>query len=142
MGPKDYHCGMRENQSINIAEVLGATEVRDQRFAVYIPNKDEDGNPVEQEKWIMKTISLLSDICGGATAMPPIRGAWLNEESKVLVVEEPVLVYTFIEPDNFAKRIDEVVRLVHEIGISTRQGQMAVEFNQTFYLIDIVKQEA
>ena len=129
---------MEKSKDINISEVFGASSVREQRFAVYIPNKDKDGNTVEQSKWIEKTLRLLSEICGGATAMPPIRGAWLNEKSGALVVEEPVLVYTFIEPDEFAKRMNEVVRLVHDIGKETRQGQMAIEFNQTFYLIDIV----
>jgi hypothetical protein len=128
---------MEESQDINIAEVFGASSAREQRFAVYIPNKDKDGNSVEQNKWIEKTLRLLSEICGGATAMPPIRGAWLNEKSGALVVEEPVLVYTFIEPEEFARRMNEVVRLVHDIGKETRQGQMAIEFNQTFYLIDI-----
>jgi hypothetical protein len=128
---------MDEKQDINIAEVFGASSAREQRFAVYIPNKDKDGNSVEQNKWIEKTLRLLSEICGGATAMPPIRGAWLNEKSGALVVEEPVLVYTFIEPEEFARRMNEVVRLVHDIGKETRQGQMAIEFNQTFYLIDI-----
>ncbi len=36
--------------------------------------------------------------------MPPVRGAWLNEERQDLVVEEPVLVYTFIDSDKFAQR--------------------------------------
>ena len=122
---------------INIAEAFGAAGGRDQRFAVYIPNQDRDGNPVEQRKWVDAALQLLSSICGGATAMPPIRGAWLNDATGNLLVEEPVLVYSYIEPDAFASRLNEVVSLVHEIGRQTRQGQMAIEFNQTFYLIDI-----
>ena len=59
---------------------------------------------MEQEKWVNKALLLLSEICGGATAMPPVRGAWLNEERQDLVVEEPVLVYTFIDSDKFAQR--------------------------------------
>lgn len=126
-----------EIEEISIAEVFGAAEGRTQRFAVYIPNKDKDGKPVEQAKWIDKTLRLLSEICGGATAMPPIRGAWLNEGTGELVIEEPVLVYTYIDEGEFARRIGEVARLVREIGEDTQQGQMAIEFNQTFYLINI-----
>lgn len=137
MVPKVYPGEMREDKGINIADVFRASEAREQRFAVYIPNKDKNGRLVDQDKWIQATLELLSDICGGATAMPPVRGAWLNRESGMLVVEEPVLVYTFIESDTFARRLNEVVRLVHEIGKKTRQGQMAIEFDQTFYLIDI-----
>ena len=69
--------------------------------------------------------------------MPPIRGAWLNKESGKLVIEEPVLIYTFINAAEFSERIEEIVSLVREIGKETKQGQMAIEFNQAFYLIDI-----
>lgn len=48
-----------------------------------------------------------------------------------------MLVYSYIEPVAFARRLNEVVSLVHEIGRQTQQGQMDIEFNQTFYLIDI-----
>jgi hypothetical protein len=65
-------------RKIDIARVFGASEARDQRFAVYVPNKDRDGEPVDQAQWIDRVLRLLSEICGGATAMPPIRGAWLN----------------------------------------------------------------
>ena len=123
---------------INIAEAFGAADGREQRFAVYIPNRDKHGVPVEQERWVDAALDLLASICGGATAMPPIRGAWLNPATGMRVIEEPVLVYTFIEPEAFAAKLSEVVALVHEIGAQTRQGQMAIEFNQTFYLIDIV----
>ena len=50
---------MKKSQEINIAEAFGATEGRDQRFAIYIPNKDKHGKPVDQEKWINKTLMLL-----------------------------------------------------------------------------------
>ena len=123
---------------VNIADAFGASEGRDQRFAIYVPNQDKDGNAVAQDTWVNQALTLLSDICGGATAMPPIRGAWLNAASGNLILEEPVLVYTYIDPDEFERRLAEVVQLVQEIGKQTRQGQMAIEFNQTFYLIDII----
>ena len=131
---------MDEDTEIDIAEVFGASDAREQRFAVYIPNRDKNGTPIgpdEQNKWIDATLRLLSEICGGATAMPPVRGAWLNRQTGSLVIEEPVLVYTFIEPDEFAARVQEIADLVHEIGRKTGQGQMAMEFGQALYLIDI-----
>lgn len=126
-----------ESRTIDIAETFRASDARHQRFSIYVPNKDKDGKPVEQEAWAGMAVELLSDICGGATEMPPVRGAWLNRESGTLVVEEPVLVYSFIEPEPFADRISEVVDLVHRIGRETRQGQMAIEFDSVLYLIDI-----
>ena len=78
-------------------------------------------------------LKLLSSINGGATAMPPVRGAWLNPESGKLVIEEPVLVYSYIDPDQFEARVSELVDLVHRMGRETRQGEMAIEFDGVLY---------
>ena len=122
---------------MDIGEIFGADDVREQRFAIYVPNKDRDGQPVEQEIWVDAALKLLSSINGGATAMPPVRGAWLNPDSGKLVIEEPVLVYSYIDPDRFEARVSELVDLVHRMGRETRQGEMAIEFDGVLYLIDI-----
>ena len=67
--------------------------------------------------------------------MPPLSGAWLNRETDNLIIEEPVLVYAFIEPEKFHARFDEIASFVHRVGRETNQGEMAVEFNQTFLTI-------
>lgn len=128
---------MEDEIEIDIAKEFGSNDSRTQRFAVYVPNKDKNGEPVQQEEWVNRALTVLSEICGGATAMPPVRGAWLNPETRQLVIEEPVLVYSFIEPGAFARRLKEVVHLVKTIGKETNQGQMAIEFDGVLYLIDI-----
>ena len=60
---------------VDIIAAFGGTADYGQRFAVYIPNKDRDGAPVDQATWIDATLRLLADIAGGATAMPPVTGA-------------------------------------------------------------------
>lgn len=128
---------MENEKEIDIAEIFGSAESRTQRFSVYIPNKDKNGKSVPQEKWIDEALTLLSRICGGATAMPPVRGAWLNPDTQNLVIEEPVLVYSFIDPEPFNQHIDEVVELVRRIGKETNQGQMAIEFDGVLHLINL-----
>jgi hypothetical protein len=128
---------MENEKEIDIAEVFGSSESRTQRFSVYIPNKDRNGESVPQEQWIDEALKLLSRICGGATEMPPVRGAWLNPETQNLVIEEPVLVYSFIDPEPFYKHINEIVDFVRRVGTETNQGQMAIEFDGVLHLIDI-----
>lgn len=128
---------MENEKEIDIAEIFGSSESRTQRFSVYIPNKDKNGESVEQEKWIKEAIMLLSKIGGGATEMPPVRGAWLNPETQNLVIEEPVLVYSFIDPELFYEHINEVADFVRRVGKETNQGQMAIEFDGVFHLINI-----
>lgn len=107
-----------------------------QRFAVYVPNKDRDGASVEQEKWVNAIMQVLSDLCGGATAMPPVRGAWLNEATQTLVYEEPVLVYAYVNPEKFVAGIEKLVDTVRAMGEQTNQGQVAFEFDNVLYFID------
>lgn len=124
-----------EEIDFDVAAALGAGVSYDQRFAIYIPNKDQNGASVDQKRWVNESLRLLSSICGGATAMPPVRGAWLNDHTDELIVEEPVLVYAFVDPEKFHARFGEIAALVHQIGLETNQGEMAVEFNQTFLRI-------
>ena len=79
---------MAKNKKVDIAKTFGASEVRTQRFAIYIPNKDKNGKAIAQQRWIEAALRLLSEICGGATAMPPVRGAWLNKETDHLIIED------------------------------------------------------
>src|SRR5436305_5901607 len=91
---------------IDLAAALGANEaVSTQCFTIYIPNKDRDGEEIgDQRKWVLEAIRLLSEINGGATAMPPVEGAWLNEEGEV-IWENPVVVYSYIRPDAFLENL-------------------------------------
>jgi hypothetical protein len=120
----------------DIAAAFNAQFGFSERFAIYVPNKDRDNNPVEQEPWVNRMIEILSELCGGATAMPPIRGAWLNESTSKLVLEEPVLVYAFVDPRKFVPGIQKLVDAVHAMGRETNQGQVAFEFGGSLYFIN------
>jgi len=77
---------------------------------------------------------LLTEINGGATAMPPAEGGWLNDKGKV-VWENPVIVYSFIRPDDFLKKLPGVRAFLHRMGRETNQGEVAFEFDGRFYRI-------
>ena len=68
--------------------------------------------------------------------MPPIQGAWLNPQTQELIIEEPVVIYSYIEPETFALRLGELRDFIQRLGAETDQGQMAFEFDGEFYLID------
>ena len=45
-------------------------------FTIYVPNKDRNGEEIgNQRQWVLEAIRLLSEVNGGATAMPPVEGA-------------------------------------------------------------------
>jgi hypothetical protein len=121
---------------IDIVEAFGGTADYGQRFAIYIPNKDRDGTPVDQAGWIDAALRLLSEISGGATAMPPVTGAWRNPQTGALIVEEPVVVYSYVRPASFAERLEELAAFVRRMGRETNQGAIALEFDGEFFTVE------
>ena len=121
---------------IDLAEALGATEDASvERLTLYIPSRDRDGVEFDATPWIEEALRLLSGIGGGATAMPPAEGAWLDPESGALVREKVVLAYTFLDPDRFAERLPDLRRFLHRLGRETRQGEVVCDFDGVFYKI-------
>jgi hypothetical protein len=122
--------------AVNLVEALGAAEEATlDRITIYVPSRDRDGNPVEFESWVTRTLELLSQVGGGATRMPPAQGAWFNSESKALIIEEVTLVYSYIDADALLERLSDLRRLLHEMGRALNQGEVVIEVNDRFYKI-------
>ena len=121
---------------IDIIAAFGGTADYGQRFAIYIPNRDRDGAAVDQAKWVSETLRLLAEVAGGATAMPPVTGAWRNPATGALIIEEPVVVYAYVKPDSFVNRLDELAAFVRRMGRETNQGAVALEFDGDFFTVE------
>jgi hypothetical protein len=121
---------------VDLGAALGSDGgVSTQCFTVYIPNKDKVGQEIgNQRKWVLEAIRLLSEVNGGATAMPPVEGGWLNEQGEI-VWENPVLVYSFIRPEPFLGNLPRIREFLHRLGRETNQGEIAFEFDGRFYRI-------
>lgn len=126
-----------ETFEADLAEALGASEaVSEQVLTLYIPNKDrEDRELGNQRQWVLDAADLLARIGGGVTIMPPAEGGWFDEDSDRIIWERPVVVYTYIKPEPFLKRLPELRVFLHRLGRDTNQGEVAVEFDGTFYRI-------
>jgi hypothetical protein len=102
---------------------------------VYVPNKDKYDQEIgTQRRWVLDAIRLLSEINGGATAIP-VEGGWLNDEGQI-ILEHPVIVYSFVtRPDEYLKNLPRIRALLHQMGRETNQGEVAFEFDDHFYRI-------
>jgi hypothetical protein len=121
---------------MDLSEALGARGgVSVQCLTLYIPDRDEAGNPLaDQRRWVLEAADVLARIGGGVTIMPPVEGGWVNDSGKI-VWERPVLAYTFIRPTPFRKLLPELRGFLHRLGRETRQGEVAFEFDGRFYRI-------
>lgn len=123
-------------QEVDLGAALGADAgISTQCFTVYVPNKDRHGKEIgNQRKWVLEAIRLLSEMNGGATAMPPVEGGWLSDRGEI-IWENPVLVYSFIRPDQFLSNLPRLREFLHRMGRETNQGEIAFEFDGRFYRI-------
>lgn len=121
---------------IDLGDAVGAAENGSiQRLTLYIPSRDREGSAFDPSPWIEEALMLLSRIGGGATAMPPADGAWLDPDHDTLVREKVVLAYTFVDPDRFEAMLPELRRFLHALGRETRQGEVVCEFDGVLFKI-------
>ena len=66
--------------------------------------------------------------------MPPVEGGWLSDENGI-IWENPVVVYSFIRPDEFASNLPRIRAFMHRPGREIDQGEIAFEFDGRFYRI-------
>jgi hypothetical protein len=127
---------MPDHISFELGSVLGAAESASiECLTFYIPSKDASGNDFDQRPWIDDALALLAEIGGGATVLPPAEGAWLNPETGLLIKENVVLTYTYVDPDRFVASLGNVRRFAHRLGRETRQGEVIIEFANRLYKI-------
>ncbi len=121
---------------VDLAIALGADfGLSMQCFTIYIPNKDQHGQEIgNQRKWILEASRILSEINGGATAMPPVEGGWLNDNGEI-IWEHPVVVYSFLNSEKFVDNLARVREFLHRMGRETNQGEIAFEVGEVFYRI-------
>jgi hypothetical protein len=117
------------------AEVGADGGVSVQCLTLYIPERDEDGKVLrDQRRWVLEGADLLARIGGGVTIMPPVEGGWLNDAGAI-VWENPIIIYTFIRPAEFRSLLPSLRAFLHKLGRETRQGEVAFEFDNQFYRI-------
>lgn len=120
-----------------LARVLGALEEPSiQQLTLYIPNKDKNGKQIKNfERWVQEAERILARIGGGATALPPADGTWLNPESGDIVHEKTKIICTYVYPDKFEENIGSLREFLHRFGRETNQGEVVIEFDGRFYRI-------
>lgn len=125
------------DKEIILAKLLGAMEEASfQRLTLYIPDKDKHGKEIGNHKeWINKAREILTSIGGGATALPPADGTWLNPENDETIWEKTTMIYTYIDPDKFERNMGHLRAFLHKFGHQANQGEVVFEFDGRFYRI-------
>ncbi len=122
---------------INLAQLLGVEESSSQQLLLYIPNKDKNGNEIEDiEDWLQEAQEVMTAIGGGSTLMPPVDGTWLNPDTLQTISEATKIIYCFVDPEHLEGNLQLLRDFLHAFGRDTNQGEVAFEFAGRFYKIN------
>lgn len=104
-------------------------------LVVFVPSRDRDSQPIDQEYWVDEVLTILGRLFRGATAYPRGRGVWRDDErGGTLIREEPVIVFSYVsEPDLTPDTLLELYRTLSRMGRETNQGEIGVVIDGTYY---------
>ncbi len=132
---------------MNLEEIFGATEEpTNQMLTLFIPNKDRNNVKISNHgKWVREAQKILTVIGGGATALPPADGSWIDPKKKVkkieqlkekdIIWEKTTIIYTYVNGDNFIENMKYLREFLHRFGKETNQGEVGLVFDDRLYKI-------
>lgn len=104
-------------------------------IVIFIPSKDRDGNPINQDYWVDEVLTTLGRLFRGATAYPRGRGVWRDDErGGTLLLEEPVVVFSYAVPDSITTAaLSDLYRTLSRMGREGRQSEIGVVIDGKYY---------
>ena len=98
-------------------------------FVIFVPSADRNGKPIkDQTEWEEEALRVCSKHFGGATAMPPAKGAWLNTQTNQLIIEHPILVHAYASDDKALcpNALSDIKDYCTRLGRKTSQGEVVL----------------
>ncbi len=121
---KDYSTKIGSNQPAGTLQ-----------FTLFIPSCDRDGSDINQVEWFHAALEIFGRLFRGATAFPPGRGVWRDDErGGELIWDDPVMVVCYADPTKVTdERLNNLRNFLHRMGRETRQGEVGLVIDNTYY---------
>lgn len=95
------------------------------QITVFIPSVDRNSVPIDQAYWRDETLRVLGVLFRGATAFPPGRGVWRDDQSGSLVFDETVMVTSYVISDSLELGMNGLRRHLHAWGARRLRAKSA-----------------
>src|SRR5579884_709187 len=102
---------------------------------VFVPSKDRDGQPINQEYWVDEVLRTLGRLFRGATAYPRGKGVWRDDQrGGTLLTKGPEVVFSYVAtPVLTAASLPDLYRALSRMGREARQGEIGVVIDVKYY---------
>jgi hypothetical protein len=107
----------------NWSDVLQAQKSASTVLVLFVPSVDRFDEPIEQEYWVMETLTAFGRLFGGATAFPQGRGVWRDDaQDGKLIFDAPVVVQCYTTETALEESADDLRSFLVRLGRESGQG--------------------
>jgi len=105
------------------------------QVTLFVPSVDREHDPIEQSYWTDQALTTFGTLFRGATAFPPGRGVWRDDErGGELVYDHTQMVLSYVAEGTFAS--EEVVKRLKDflcrMGREANQGEIGIVIDGTY----------
>jgi hypothetical protein len=119
MGKKSYDAAMGASHPAGTAQIT-----------FFVPSKDRVGQAIDQELWANEALACFGTLFRGATAFPPGKGVWRNDQrGGELIFETTVMIVVYAVPADLDKGASQLRSFLHRFGREANQGEVGIVIN-------------
>src|SRR5262245_9403591 len=111
----------------------------DDSVILFIPSHARDKTRInDQDAWASRALELMGKLYGGATGFPNLRGIWRDDEhGGKLLDDEPIMIQSLAKRADVENpdKLEELAQFLKLMGKKTKQGAIAVVFNDAIHYI-------
>lgn len=104
---------------------------------VFVPSVDREGQPIPrgQEYWVEECLRIMGSNFGGATALPPARGVWRDDEAGgELLYDNTVVVFSYVTEEDLTGQAGvQLYEFLMRLGREGAQGEVGLFVDGRYY---------
>lgn len=123
----------RKRRRQRASSLLRASKTASSLLVLFIPSRDRDSRPIDQENWLDRALEALGRLFGGATAYPRGRGVWRDDEQGgKLLFDEPVVIQCYTTQADLLRHAGALREFLVEMGTQCRQGAVGFVIDRDY----------
>ena len=112
---------------------LGRRQVS--QVTLFVPSVDRHGEPIDQAYWTEQALATFGNLFRGATAFPPGRGVWRDDQrGGGLVYDDTQMVTSYVTGEALGDHeVLKRLRLLCRMGREADQGEVGIVIDGTYF---------